>query len=106
MMHLVDTVEVEPEHVQEYLDVVLNLAMPVMTDAGASFVSCATTSDQIGERVFVQVVWAFEDHVRWDEIRKNMVLDPRFHEYGTVVRALRVDGTRRFFTLRALTPSP
>jgi hypothetical protein len=106
MMHLVDTVEVEPDHVQDYLAVVASMAFPVMTDAGASFVSCATTSGEIGERVFVQVVWAFEDHVQWDEIRKNMVLDPRFHEYGTVARGLRVGGTRRFFTLQALTSSP
>ena len=56
--------------------------MAVMTDAGATFVSCATTSSGIGERVHVQVVWAFDDHEQWNEIRKNLVLDPRYHEYG------------------------
>ncbi len=104
MMHLVDTVEVEPELVDEYLHVVATLAMAVMTDAGASFVSCATTSGEIGERVQVQVTWAFEDHEQWNEIRKNMVLDPRFHEYGRTAASLRVGGTRRFFTPATLPP--
>ena len=104
-MHLVDTIEVEPGQVQEYLHLVETLGMAVMTDAGASFVSCATTSDAIGQPVHVQVVWAFADHVHWDEIRKNMVLDPRYHEYGAAVAALRVDGTRRFFTPAPFSPS-
>jgi len=104
MMHLVDTVEVEPARLEDYLDVVGTLGMAVMTDAGATFVSCATTSGKVGERVHVQVVWAFDDHVRWNEIRKNMVLDPRYHEYGSVLASLRVGGTRRFFTPAGLPP--
>ena len=97
-MHLVDTIEVEPGHVEEYLHLVETLGMAVMTDAGASFVSCATTSGEIGQPVHVQVVWGVADHEHWDQIRKNMVLDPRYHEYGAAAAALRVDGTRRFFT--------
>ena len=97
-MHLVDTVEVGPELVDEYLEVVRTLGLPVMTDAGASFVSCATTSAAIGEPVSIQVVWAFEDHGEWNEIRKNMVLDPRYHDYGSRLASLRTGGTRRFFT--------
>ena len=79
--------------------------MAVMTDAGATFVSCATTSGAIGEPVHIQVVWAFDDHVQWDEIRKNLVLDPRYHEYGAAVAALRgrAAARRRFFTPRAPT---
>jgi hypothetical protein len=80
--------------------------MGIMTDAGASFVSCATTSSEIGEHVFIQVVWAVGDHERWNEIRRDLVLDPRFHEYGSTVAALRVGGTRRFFTAAALAPPP
>ncbi len=97
-MHLVDTVEVEPGHVEDYLDVLRSLGRAVMTDAGATFVSCATTSSEIGERVHVQVVWAVDDHGHWDEIRKNLVLDPRYHDYGARVASLRTGGTRRFFT--------
>ncbi len=98
MLHLVDTLEVEPQQVAAYLEVVRTMGMAVMTDAGASFVSCATTSSEIGEHVFVQVVWAVGDHERWNEIRRDLVLDPRFHEYGSTLATLRVGGTRRFFT--------
>jgi hypothetical protein len=105
-MHLVDTVEVEPGHVADYLDVVRTLGMAVMTDAGATFVSSATTSSEVGEHVHIQVVWAFDDFVHWNEIRKNMVLDPRYHEYGSRAAALRVGGTRRFFAPVALSPTP
>jgi predicted SnoaL-like aldol condensation-catalyzing enzyme len=105
-VHLVDTVEVEPERVEEYVEVVRALGLAVMTDAGASFVSCATTSSEIGERVWVQVTWSFDDHEHWDVIRKNLVLDPRYHEYGARLSSLRVGGTRRFFTPTALSPAP
>ena len=104
MVHLVDTVEVERHHVAAYLEVVRTMGMAVMTDAGASFVSCATTSSEIGEDVFIQVVWAVGDHERWNEIRRDLVLDPRFHEYGSTLAALRAGGTRRFFTTASLEP--
>jgi hypothetical protein len=97
MMQLVDTVEVEPEHLDRYLELVRTLGTAVMTDAGATFVSCATTPDGIGESFHVQVVWSCDDFVHWNEIRKNMVLDPRYHEYGSTAASLRVGGTRRFF---------
>ena len=104
MVHLVDPVEVEPRHVAAYLEVVGSLGLEIMTDAGASLVSCATTSSEIGEHVFIQVVWAVGDHERWNEIRRDLVLDPRFHEYGATIAALRVGGVRRFFTDAALEP--
>ncbi len=96
-MHLVDTVEVEPDQVEGYLDLVRTLGAAVMTEAGATFVSAATTSGEVGEHIHIQVVWAFDDFVHWNEIRKNMVLDPRYHEYGSAAASLRVGGTRRFF---------
>ncbi len=104
-MHLVDTVEVEPEHVEGYLALIGTLGMAVMTDAGATFVSCATTSGEVGERVHIQVTWAFDGLGHWNEIRRNMVLDPRYHEYGSRVASLRVGGTRHFFTPVALSGS-
>ena len=97
-MQLIDTVEVAPELVDDYLTVLRTLGLRVMTDAGASFVSCATTSAGIGEPVSIQVIWAFEDHEQWNEIRKNMVLDSRYHDYGNQLASLRMGGTRRFFT--------
>jgi hypothetical protein len=105
MMHLVDTVEVEPEHVDRYLELVGTLGMAVMTDAGATFVSCATTPGGLGEPLHVQVAWSCVDFVHWNEIRKNMVLDPRYHEYGSMATSLRVGGTRRFFVPVTLSPS-
>jgi hypothetical protein len=104
-MRLVDTVEVEPERVEDYLQVIRTLGMAVMGDAGASFVSCATTSSAIGEHVYIEVTWSFDDHVQWDEIRKNLVLDPRYHEYGATVASLRLGGTRRFFTPTTFSPA-
>ena len=81
-MHLVDTVDVDADNLGEYLRVVEELGVPVMTHAGAGFVSCATTEAGLGEPVTVQVTWAFADHERWNEIRRDLVLDPRWHEYG------------------------
>lgn len=105
MVHLVDTVEVDPDRVDRYLEVVRTMAVPVMTDAGASFVSCATTPDDMGEAVTVQTVWGFEDFRQWNDIRKQLVLDPRWYEYGTSAAALRRGGSRRFFTPVAFSPS-
>ena len=97
MPYVVDTVEVEPDVVTRYLEAVEQLGVPVMTDAGARFVSCTTTAADIGETVDVQIVWAFDDHSQWNVIRKNMVLDPRWYEYSERVAALRTGGTRRVY---------
>jgi len=98
VVHLVDTSEVRAENVDDYLELVRDVGVAVMTDAGATFVSCATTSREVGEAVHVQVVWAFDDHERWNEIRRNLVLDPRWYEYGARAATLRTGGTRRFYT--------
>ena len=98
MVHLVDTVEVEVDRVDEYLGALRTVGIPVMTEAGASFVSCRITSRHLGENVHIEIVWGFEDHVRWNEIRRNLVLDPRYHQYGERTAALRTGGTRRFYS--------
>ena len=98
MVHVVDTIEVGVEHVDDYLELVGTVGMAVMTDAGATFVSCATTSREVGEAVHVQVVWAFDDYEQWNEIRRNLVLDLRWYEYGARTATLRIGGTRRFYT--------
>jgi len=104
MPYVVDTIEVEPDVVARYLEAVEQLGVPVMTDAGARFVSCATTAADIGEIVDVQIVWAFDDHAQWNVIRKNMVLDPRWYEYSERVASLRIGGTRRVFYDATLSP--
>ena len=97
MVHVVDTVEVEPERVDEYLQVVGSEGIGVMTGAGARFLGCRTTSKDLGEPVVVQVTWEVDDHEHWNEVRKSLVLDPRWYAYGDRLAALRSGGTRRFF---------
>jgi len=104
MPYLVDTIEVEPRFLAAYLEVVEELGVPVMTEAGASFVSCATTSADIGENVDVQIVWEFDDHEQWNVIRKNLVLDPRWYEYADRVARIRTGGTRRFYDPVSFSP--
>jgi hypothetical protein len=96
-MFRVDVAQVAPANVDEYLRVVGELEVPVMTDAGATFVSCWATSKELGEDVDIQVVWSFDDHAAWNAIRKNLVLDPRWYAYGDKLARLRTGGRRRFF---------
>jgi NIPSNAP protein len=105
MPYVIDTIEVEPAHVAPYLEAVEHLGIPVMTEAGASFVSCATTSSDIGENVAVQIVWGFENHDEWNLIRRNMVLDRRWYEYGRTTATLRRGGTRRIYHRVDFSPS-
>jgi len=95
--YIVDTVQVKPADVDAYVALVRGTAVPVMTRAGAGFVSCWATSPALGEDVDVQVTWSFPDHVAWNEIRKNLVLDPEWHGLAHQVRPLRSGGTRRFY---------
>ena len=82
MAYVVDTAQMDPGNAQEYLRLVETEAVPVMTEAGAGFVSCWETSSELGEEVSVKTIWSFADHVEWNVIRKNMVLDPRWYEYS------------------------
>ena len=97
MAYVVDTAHVDPADADAYLRIVETEAVPVMTGAGAGFVSCWGTSPELGEEVWIETVWSFADHVKWNEIRKNMVLDPRWYQYSEKTARLRRGGTRRFF---------
>jgi hypothetical protein len=101
---LVDTVEVEADRTDEYLRTVEELGVPVMTEAGATLVSCASTPRDIGEPVHVQIIWSFRDYAEWNVIRKNLVLDPRWYEYGARASALRTSGHRRFYQPASFSP--
>lgn len=105
MAYVVDTIEVEPHFLEPYLEAVEQLGVPVMTDAGATLVSCARTSTEFEQTVAVQTVWLFDDHVHWNVIRKNLVLDPRWYDYSDRVARLRSGGTRRFYYPVAFSPS-
>jgi len=95
--YMVDTIQVPPSRVDAYVALVHGVAVPVMTRAGATFESCRTTSPALGEDVDVQVTWSFADHVEWNLIRKNFVLDPAWHDLAARAVALRTGGTRRFY---------
>jgi hypothetical protein len=97
MAYVVDTAQMDPGNAGAYLQLVETEVVPVMTDAGAGFVSCWATSGELGEDVSIKTIWSFTDHVEWNEIRKNMVLDPRWSEYSQKLARLRSGGTRRFF---------
>jgi len=95
--YLVDTVQVRPADVASYVGLVEGDGVAVMTGAGAAFMSCWTTSAELGEDVDVQVTWSFGDHTEWNEIRKNLVLDRRWHDFARRAAGLRTGGTRRFY---------
>jgi hypothetical protein len=95
--YIVDTVQVKPADLDAYVALVHRTAVPVMTRAGAGFVSCWATSPKLGEDVDVQVTWSFPDHARWNEIRKNLVLDREWHALAGSTAALRQGGARRFY---------
>jgi hypothetical protein len=96
MLHIVDTVEVDAANLHGYCDAVRGLGAVVMADAGAELVSCLASPRDAGEPVTVQCTWAVGGFERWNEIRKALVLDPRWYEYAASLAVLRRGGTRRF----------
>ena len=104
MAFVVDTAQVEPADAAAYLQLVESVAVPVMTEAGAGFVSCWETSGAFGEAVSIKTIWSFADHVAWNDIRKNMVLDPRWYRYSAEIARLRAGGNRRFFYPASFSP--
>jgi len=106
VLRLVDTSEVETGLVDRFLSLVRDLAVPVMTDAGAELVSCAAAPPGLGEPVCVEVVWEVADFETWNGIRRALVLDPRWYEYGSAASALRSGGRRRFVVPVPWSPRP
>src|SRR5260221_3323059 len=51
MSFLVDVIQIEPAHADEYLQLVRDLGVPVMTAAGAAPVACWSTARDHGEDV-------------------------------------------------------
>jgi hypothetical protein len=96
MLYLVDTVQTDPGRADEYLELLRSSGLPIMSAAGATLAWCSSTARELGEQVEILVVWAIGDHARWNEIRKSLVLDPRWHRYGRAAALLRRGGSRRF----------
>jgi hypothetical protein len=93
---LVDVVQVAPADVPAYLEALAEMAVPVMSEAGATLETCRTTSGDLGLDVDVEVVWRVPDFGEWNRVRRDLVLDPRWHAWGDRAKALRRGGTRRF----------
>ena len=104
MVYIVDTVEVDARDADEYLRIVETMGVPVMKAAGARFISCWGTSKDLGEPVNIKTIWACDDHVEWNEIRKNMVLNPRWFEYSDKISKLWTGGNRRFYYPAGFSP--
>ncbi len=79
------------------MQLVRDVAVPMMEEAGASFVSCER-APELGDDVDVLAVWACADFVEWNVIRRNLMFDPRYHAYSAELAGLRRGGTRRFYT--------
>jgi hypothetical protein len=104
MSFLVDVIQIDAKDADEYLRLVHDVAVPVMTAAGAALAACWSTAQDLGEDVDVLVAWSIGDPARWNEIRKNLVLDPRWHRYGREAARLRRGGTRRIYHAATFSP--
>ena len=96
MLYIVDTVRTAPDAADAYLDLVRDSAVAIMRDAGAALAWCSSTARDLGEEVDIVIAWQVFDHARWNEIRRKLVLDPRWHRYGREAARLRLRGRRRF----------
>lgn len=106
MLLLADTIELDAARAPALLRLIHDVAVPVMTDAGAALFACWSTRADLGENVTVFVAWSVGDFARWNAIRKNLVLDPRWHRYGIEAARLWRGGTRRFFEPADFSPQP
>ena len=94
---LVDTHRIDAGDHDRYLAFLRERTIPVMRRAGLRLVSCLATLPDLGEDVSVQTTWAFDDHVAFNEIRKNLVFDPDGWGCAGEARAIWKGGERRFF---------
>jgi hypothetical protein len=95
-VRLVDQHQVAPSDVEALVGLVHEQVRPTMEDAGATFVGCDVAPD-LGDDVDVRTEWACADFVAWNEIRRNLMFDPRYHGYSASLTRLRRGGTRRFY---------
>jgi hypothetical protein len=96
-VHLVDVHHVAPRDVDELIRLLQESVRPVMEAAGARFVTCDRAPD-VGGDVDVRTEWSFADFVAWNDIRRALMFDPRYHSYSTALARLRRGGTRRFYS--------
>lgn len=104
MIHLVDTVDVQPEDLDAYLAAFADYYLPGATERGMELVGYWHTPRDIGEIVTVMVVFRMESWGAWERIRNAAVRDPRIATWIDRRRALMVTGTRRFYESAPLPP--
>jgi hypothetical protein len=96
-VRVVDVHHVAPDDVDALVTIVREDVVPTMEAAGAAFVACDVAPD-LGDDREVIAVWACADFTAWNEIRRALMFDPRYHAYGAALATLRHGGTRRFYT--------
>jgi hypothetical protein len=104
-LHLVDQHHVPPESLAALVHLVRERGVAVMEGAGAGFVSCEV-APALGDDVDVLTVWSCADFVEWNVVRRNLMLDPRYHAYAATLADHRRGGTRRFYSDAPLAPPP
>lgn len=104
-VRLVDQHRVAPADVERFVALVRDEVRPTMEAAGAAFVAC-DVAPELGDDVDVLTVWSCADFVAWNEIRRNLMFDPRYHAFAAAVAELRHGGTRRFVSDVPLEPAP
>ena len=96
-VRLVDQHQVAPADVDAFLALVHEQVRPTMEDAGATLVVCDIGPD-LGDDVDVRTEWVCADFAAWNDIRRNLMLDRRYHASSAALGQLRRGGTRRFFS--------
>jgi hypothetical protein len=104
VIHLVDTVDVQPDDLESYLGTFAHYYLPGATERGMELVGCWHTPTQIGEMVTVIVVFRLESWEQWQRIRNAGVRDPRMAAWVDQRRALMVNGSRRFYEAASFSP--
>lgn len=104
-VRVVDVHHVAPADLDVLLAIVREQVVPTMEAAGATFVACDVAPD-LGDDGEVRTEWACADFVAWNEIRRRLMFDTRYHGYGATLSALRRGGTRRFYVDGMLDPAP
>jgi hypothetical protein len=97
VIHLVDTVEVEPGDLDAYLDAFSEYYLPGATERGMELVGCWNTLRDLGDLVVVMVVFRIESWEEWERIRNAGVRDPLMPTWIERRRALMRSGSRRFY---------
>ena len=104
MIHLVDTVDVQPDDLEAYRAAFAECYLPGAVDRGMELVGCWHTPTQIGETVTVTVVFRVGSWANWELIRNAGVRDPLMSTWVDKRRALMTKGTRRFYESTSFSP--